>query len=374
MLRVPPARIYFSEEDRASILKSIDESLLTGQLTLGKNVKQFEDEFAEYIGVKHAVAVNSGTSSIQIPMHIFNVREKEVIVPTNTFFATALAVMHAGGILRFVDADQSTFSVDVADLKRRITEKTVGVIVVHIGGIVSPAILEVQKICKERNIFLFEDAAHAHGSSYRGQMAGTFGEAASFSFYPTKLITSGEGGMIVTNSDTIDQESRLYRDQGKATFTANIHNKLGYNWRMSEPHAAIGLTHFRRLPGFIEERARIARIYDHNLRGIAGLTPLSLPEGVESNYYKYICMIDDHVDRARLKKVMREDFGVGLAGEVYELPVHLQPYFEGAYKKGDFPNAEYICAHHICLPIYQNMTREEAEYVVHSLRLAINRI
>lgn len=374
MLKIPPARIYFSQQDRNTILKAIDEALLSGQLTLGKNGKQLEEEFARFIGAKHAVAVNSGTSSIQIPMHIYGVKGKEVIVPTNTFFATALAVMHAGGIPKFVDCDPKTFSIDVEDLRRKITDKTAGVIVVHIGGIVTPRILEMQDLCKEHGIFLFEDAAHAHGSSYNGRMAGTFGEAASFSFYPTKVITSGEGGIIVTDSDRIDEESRLYRDQGKAAFTANIHNKLGYNWRMSEPHAIIGLAHFRRLPEFIKERNHLASLYDTSLKGISGVAPLEIPKNSVNNYYKYIAMLDERIDRTRLKTVMREEYGVGLAGEVYELPVHLQPYFEGQYRKGDLPNSEYVCARHICLPLYQKMTDEDVMYVAQSLKSALAKV
>ena len=372
-MRIPPARIYFSEEDRASILRAIDDSLKTGQLTLGKNGKQLEEEFARFVGIKHAIAVNSGTSSIQILMHIYDVRGKEVLIPTNTFFATALGVLHAGGIVKFVDCDPETFSMDVESLRRQITDRTAGVVVVHIGGIVTPHMAEIQRICKERGLFLIEDAAHAHGSSFKGRNAGTFGEAASFSFYPTKIITSGEGGIIVTNSDSIDEESRLYRDQGKATFTSNIHNKLGYNWRMSEPHAAIGLAHVRRLREFIEERNTIAGIYDKELKGIAEIKPLRLAEGSVCNYYKYIAMLDEKIDRAGFKKLVRETYDVGLAGEVYELPVHLQPYFDGKYKKGDFPKAEHLCAHHICLPMFQKMTHEEAHVVVQALRGALSR-
>jgi perosamine synthetase len=371
-MRIPPARIYFSEQDRAGILKAIDEALTTGQLTLGKYGKQLEEEFAQFIGTKHAIVVNSGTSSIQILMHILGVKGKEVIIPTNTFFATALGVLHAGAEVKFADCDPETFSMDMDSLKAAMTPKTAGVVVVHIGGIVTPHMEEIVQLCKERNLFLVEDAAHAHGSSYKGKNAGTFGAAASFSFYPTKIITSGEGGVIVTDSDTMAEESRLYRDQGKATFTSNIHNKLGYNWRMSEPHAIIGLAHFRHLGEFIEERNTLARVYDRGLEGVAEVRPLRLAEGTVSNYYKYIAMLDNRIDRAVLKKVMREKFDVGLSGEVYELPVHLQPYFEGKFRKGDLPKAEYACAHHICLPLYQKMTTADAEYVVTSLRQALS--
>lgn len=367
-MKIPPAKIYFPEGDKKEILLRINESLSTGQLTLGKNGKEFEEKFAGYICSNYAIAVNSGTSAIEIPLRIFDVKDKEVLVPTNTFFATVLAVLHAGARVRFVDADPETFSISINDLKNKINYDTVGVIVVHIGGIVTPHIYEIKEICLEHNIFLFEDAAHAHGSSYNGKKAGTFGDAASFSFYPTKLITSGEGGMIVTNDEKMKNEAMLYRDQGKISFTQNLHDKLGYNWRMSEVHAAIGLVHLNRLEEFIEERNEIAKVYDEGLKDAEKIIPLKIPEGCRTNYYKYIALINEKsIDRNALKRKMREEFGVGLSGEVYELPCHLQPIFKGQYQEGDFPLAEDICKKHICLPVYQGMGKQNAEYVVDSL-------
>jgi dTDP-4-amino-4,6-dideoxygalactose transaminase len=210
-----------------------------------------------------------------------------------------------------------------------------------------------------------EDAAHAHGSTLQGTPAGSFGLAASFSFYPTKVITSGEGGMIVTDDDHIDAEARIYRDQGKAGFTSNFHTLLGSNWRMSEPHAVIGRAQLKRLPEFIAARRRIAAIYDRALPRL-GVRPLSEPQAVRSNYYKYIAMPPAGVDRAALKKVLRETYDVGLSGEVYEAPCHLQPVF-GPLAAGTLPIAEELCARHICLPVSAVMTDGDAEYVVESL-------
>ncbi len=369
-MKIPPAKIYFSEKDKSEILNRINESLTSGQLTLGKNTREFEESFAAYLNIKNTVAVNSGTSALEIPLRIFNVKDKEVLVPTNTFFATVLAVLHAGAKVCFVEADPATFSVDVNDLKNKIGSQTAGVIVVHIGGIVTPRINEIRELCEEHGIFLLEDAAHAHGSAYSGKKAGTFGHAASFSFYPTKLITSGEGGMIASSDEKIKNEAMLFRDQGKVSFTQNLHGKLGYNWRMSEIHAAAGLVHFRNLESFIEERANIARIYDKHLKGGNVITPLKIPEGCRTNYYKYIAMIDKNIDRQILKNHLRDKYDVGLSGEVYETPCHLQPVFKEQFKEGDFPLAEEICQRHICLPVYQGMKDEDAEYAAFSLKKA----
>jgi dTDP-4-amino-4,6-dideoxygalactose transaminase len=143
---------------------------------------------------------------------------------------------------------------------------------------------------------------------------------------------------------------------------------------MSEPHAIIGLTHFRHLPDFIAERNRLARTYDRLLQGIPGIRPLRLAEGTVSNYYKYIVMLDEKIDRTRLKKILRENYDVGLSGEVYELPLHLQPIFEGQYRQGDLPKAEYVCAHHVCMPLFQQMTEEDVHYVATSIRAALGAI
>lgn len=199
-------------------------------------------------------------------------------------------------------------------------------------------------------------------------MVGTFGVAASFSFYPTKVMTSAEGGMIVTNDEHLANEAKLYRDQGKLSFTQNLHDKLGYNWRMSEPHAIIGLSQFGRLEEFIAARQRIATIYDEGLADVPGIRPLSVPDGCHCNYYKYIAVLDEDIDRGKLKRMLREEHEIGLSGEVYELPCHLQPIFKQGYQEGDFPQAEDICRRHICLPLYVTMTEEEAEYVLASLR------
>jgi len=367
---IPPVKIYFPDEDRKQILTAIDECLRTGQLTLGKYVKAFEDKFAKMVGTRYAIAVNSGTSSIEIPLRIFGVKGKEVIVPTNTFFATPGAVLHAGGRVRFVDADPQTFSIDVESLREAIGPETVGVIVVHIAGIVTPRMTEIQEICKEHGLWLLEDAAHAHGASYNGRMAGAFGRAASFSFFPTKVITSAEGGVIATNDVKVYEEALIYRDQGKAESSSNFHTRLGYNWRMSEPHAIIGISQLARLQEFTVARSRIAGIYDRGLKDIPGVQAFRLPEGCLSNYYKYIALLEKGVDRSLLKKQLRERYQVGLSGEVYDVPCHQQPIFR-PYSAGEFPNAEDICRRHICLPIYSNMTDNEAEYVLFALKSAL---
>jgi len=345
--------------------------LATGALTLGKHGRQFEEEFAALCRVPYAVAVNSGTSALEIILRAIGVQNREVIVPTNTFFATAAAVIHAGGRVRFADCEPGSFALDLSSLRECLNANTAAVIIVHIGGIISSRISEISDVCKQVGVPLIEDAAHAQGSTLGGQPAGSFGVAAAFSFYPTKVMTSGEGGMITTSDEAIHREALIYRDQGKEGFTTNYHVRLGYNWRMSEPHAIIGRAQLRRLPEFIERRRHIAQIYDRCMGGLrGGVRPLIVPRGVRSNYYKYIALLDPAISRSELKTAMRDKFDVGLSGEVYETPCHQQPVFRG-YPAGRLLQAERICAEHICLPISAKMEADDAEYVVESLEHAL---
>jgi len=372
MMNIPAAKIYFPEQDRKQILHNIDSALESGQLTLGRYGKEFEEKFASYIGVNYAVGVNSGTSSLEIPLRIFDIKDRSVIVPTNTFFATPASVIHAGGKVEFADISEN-LCIDPDSLQEKINKNTKGVIVVHIGGLVVPEIREICKICDEHGLFLLEDAAHAHGSSLDGQRAGSFGDAGSFSFYPTKVMTSGEGGMIVTDDKKIYDRALVFRDQGKAGFLGNVHTEMGYNWRMSEIHAIIGLAQFSRLEEFIKRRREVARIYDKALKNISSLTPIHSSPNNLSNYYKYCALLTKGIDRVSIKKELKEKFGVSLSGEVYELPCHLQPIFKQmmGFKGGELPVAEDLCSRHICLPVFATMTNEQAAYVIESMQTVL---
>ena len=370
MTPVPAAKIQFLPEDRIWIADRIQEVLASGQLTLGKYGAEFEQKFAGLCGMRHGIAVNSGTSSLEIILRSLGIEGRDILVPTNTFFATAAAVVHAGGNPVFLDMDPESFSIHPEEVEKKLTPKTAGVIVVHIGGIISAQMPALADLVKRKGMWLVEDAAHAHGSSLRSISAGAFGIASSFSFYPTKVMTSGEGGMIVTNNDKLAEEARIYRDQGKASFTVNAHIRMGYNWRMSEPHAIIGLRHLERLPAMIADRRAIAACYDQGLQDFRNLRTLPVPSDGICNYYKYIAILNEKRDRKELKKILREQHGVSLAGEVYEEPLHKQPIFE-KYCTDSLPIAEDLCSRHICLPIFSGMQAAEAQQVIGALKQVI---
>jgi perosamine synthetase len=363
---VPPAKVYFDFHARREILDRVDESLGDGILTLGENGVRLEQLAKRWTGASNVVALSAGTSALQVALQIIGVRNRTVLIPANTFFATALAALHAGAEVGFVDIELDGLGIDPNRLRVELDRRpdVAAVVFVHIGGVVAPSILEGINLCKQRGIPVIEDAAHALGSSLGGTPAGVFGDFAAFSMYPTKIVTSAEGGFLTCRSDSDASTARLLRDQGKDSFASNIHSKLGYNWRMSEVHASIGIAHFERLDRMLEERCVLARRYNSLMQSARGARPFLVPTMSASNYYKYIAYLADEVDRGDLKEGMRSRYGVQLAGEVYELPCCAQPYFGARYSSAEFPHAYEFCKHHICLPIFPTMTEEQQKLTV----------
>jgi perosamine synthetase len=362
--RIPAQRYDVPAEDIDTILGELGALLRTRSfLSMGAHCATFERRFAEHVGCAHAVSVNSGTGALEIILRSLDVAGSEVIVPTNTFAATAFAVIHAGATPVFADCGEDLV-LDPADVERRLSPATTAVVVVHIGGLVSPSTHRLDELCRRRGLVLVEDAAHAHGSALDGRRAGTLGEAAAFSFFSTKVMTTGEGGMITTDSEEIAQRARLLRDQAKVE-GQNRHDLVGYNWRMSEVQAILGMTQLARLDAFIEERRRVARIYDRAFRdGPACLRPLRIPSGAESNYYKYVLHCEADVESVGRR--LFAEHGVRLGGAVYDVPCHEQPVF-APLARDPLPRSEHLCRHHICPPIYPSLTDEEARYVADSL-------
>jgi perosamine synthetase len=364
---VPAARLVFPPDDRAEIHALIEASLTSGSLTLGPHTADFEAAFARRHGVPYAIAVSSGTSAIEIILRHLDIAGAEVVVPANTFFATAAAVIHAGGRVRLADVDERTLALSVATVEAALTDQTAGVVLVHIGGLISPETPAIRDLCRRKGLFFVEDAAHAHGSSLDGVAAGNFGVGAAFSFYPTKVITAGEGGMIVTADARMRDDAVLYRDQGKAGFLGGEHVRLGAAWRMSELHAAVGLVQLRRLDDFIATRRAAAAVYDAGFATLDGITPLPIPAGSLSNYYKYVAFLDPSIDRDAFKQVMRDEHAVSMSGEVYAAPLHFHPVF-AKLDRAALTVSERVCASQVCLPIHSDMTVDEAERVVAAVR------
>ena len=373
-MQVPILRIPYTEEDISFIKDEIEAVLRSGFLTMADRVLAFEKEFARFCGVKYAVGTNSGTSSLEILLRAIDVHNKTVIMPSNTYMATPLAAIKAGARVVFTDCEVANLQMDPDDLRKKLRKDTKAVVLVHIGGIISPRFKEIKKICEENGLYLTEDAAHAHGAEIDGLKAGSLGIAGSFSFYPTKVLTTAEGGMLTTNDTDIYEKALILREHGKSDHRYNIHTEIGDNWRFSEIHAVLGLQQMKKTDWIINERRKIAAIYDKNLKNVKGIQRIIVPDNIKSSYYKYILFLDDNQDRSTIKKQLQKKYKISLTGEVYSHPCHSQPLFKkypnliAAHRTGSFPNTEYVSNQHICLPLFPGMTDEEAAYVINSLK------
>lgn len=370
---IPPAKPCFPEPDIEEMKEYVEEILRSGRLTLGEHTKDFERKFAEIVGVRHAIAVSSGTSALEIVMRSLSAEDGEVIIPTNTFAATCAAVVFAGGKPVVTDVSPRSMTISAESVERAITQKSKGVIAVHIGGLVCPEIDAIRDICTSRGLFLVEDAAHAHGSRIDGRAAGSLGSAGCFSFYPTKVITSGEGGMITTDNEELSSNAKILRDQGKESFNSNLIIKIGCNWRMPEISAALGMLQLRRLREFIETRNAIAKIYDKGFDAM-GIERLVTPPNHVNNYYKYTLFLPKNVNRDKFKNSCREK-GVAYSGEVYWPPLHLQPAFRGFIERdARYEAAEEWGSRMVNPPMFSQMTDDQAERVIHVTREVLSEL
>jgi perosamine synthetase len=363
---VPAMKPFFPEEDIAEMLGGFEKILRSSRLTLGSYTKQFEGEFAQYIGTKHAVAASSGTSTLEMIYRSLQVEGGEVITPTNTHIATSNAVIFAGGTPVLADIEADTLCIDVEDAFSKINEKTRAIVVVHLAGLIHPRIYEIRRRCKEKGIALIEDAAHAHGATIDGRKAGSLSDAGSFSFYPAKVVTSIEGGMITTDDDQVAEVSEQMRNHG--TDSRGLQIRLGYNWRMSELHSCVGLIQMRRIEEIIKKKNEIAAIYNEELRKENRIKTIDVPPRIRHSYYKYPVTIARGPDASKIQQVMKNRYSIE-TGTIYYPPCHLEPVYRTMFPDlaGKLPVSEDVLARTISLPIYAGMDPDDAMYVAHSL-------
>ena len=370
--KIPLLRLNYSKSEKQFISSGVQEILSSGFLTMSKKVEHFEQLFAKFVKTKYAVAVSSGTSALEIPLRALNVKGKSIIIPTNTFMATPLAAIHAGAKVIFSDILENNLSINPKELEKKIMKDTVGVIPVHIGGFISPKWKEIKKICDLNNLFIIEDAAHAHGSQINNKFAGSLGLAAAFSFYPTKVLTTGEGGMITTNNRDLYKKFLILREHGKKNPANNIHTELGYNWRLPEISGLLGIQQVKKANSIVKERRKQAALYDEILNNNSNLKLQKIPSTIKSSYYKYIIFVKSTL-RDKVKKKIHKDYGISLPGEVYRNLCHTQPVFKKynkyIIKKGSqlFTNAKNIASGQLCLPLYPGLKTEEIRYIANSL-------
>ncbi|RME59677.1 DegT/DnrJ/EryC1/StrS aminotransferase family protein [Candidatus Parcubacteria bacterium] len=361
---IRPFYLDLTEEEIKNIQEELGRILRGGTLILGDHTKAFEDEFAEYIGCKDAVALNTGTTALDILMRWHDVKGKRVAVASNTNFATVAAILHAGGQPVFMDMTEEYF-VPNLDILRYTHEKyeVQGVAWVHIGGIIAPDFQEVVEYCRGHGLFLIEDAAHAHGSIMNGIKAGNFADGGAFSFFPTKVMTTMEGGMLTTNDEELAAYARSMRNQGKrGAAYGGLHYDLGNSWRISEIAAYIGRVQLLKLDAMVARRTQAAGGLAEELDRLA-VEYCSTRHMDQASNYKFIVKLPEGCDRDKIKACLK-DKGVICGGGVYDVPCHQQPVFQNIpYEEEDLKVTERWCPRHICPPITSGVTEEQVRYM-----------
>lgn len=347
-------------------IEAVVRVLRSGMIAQGEEVYAFEREFASYVGVKHGVAVSSGTAALDIALKALGIGEgDEVITTPFTFIASANAILFQRAKPVFADIDSRTFNLDPGDANEKITSKTRAILVVHLYG--QPADMKAfTEIAEDHNLLLVEDCAQAHGATFNGRMVGSFGHVAVFSFYTTKNIITGEGGMVVTNSDEVAWKARLLRDHGQAE--KYHHVELGYNLRMMNIQAAIGRVQLKKLNLWNEIRSRNASLLTSGISRVKGLTPPYVDGRVKHVWHQYVVRVEDDfkLRRDELTEYLRVK---GIETSIhYPIPIHWQPLYQRlGYPRDICPNAVDACRRVLSLPVHPALTRQQIEYIVNVL-------
>lgn len=358
MKHIPIAKPITTDEE----FKAIEEVLKSGMLSQGKAVSQFEAEFSDHIGVKNSIAVGNGTIALDMALKALDIKEgDEVITTPFTFIATANAVLYQRAKPVFADVDEKTFNINADEVLKKITGKTKAIIGVHLFG--HPFdIKAMQEICEDHSLLLIEDCAQAHGAEYNGKKVGGFGTGC-FSFYPTKNITTGEGGIITTNDNNSADLWKLLRNHGQSS--KYFHTILGYNYRMTDIQAAIGIVQLGKLDEFNKKRILNAEYLNKNIK-IDGLTIPYKENNVKHVYHQYVIKTDsDLINREILVKYLTDN-GIGCAIH-YPLPIHKQPlYRDLGYtdENVNCPVAAKLADEVLSLPVHPSLTGEDLDYMV----------
>lgn len=372
---IPYGRQTIEEDD----IQAVVDVLRSDYLTTGPKIAEFEKMVADYVGAKYAVAISNGTSALHAACFAAGIQPgDEVITTPLTFAASSNCVLYCGGTPVFADVDPKTYNIDPEDIRRKITDKTKAIIAVHLAG--QPCDMdEIHKIAKEHDLIVIEDGAHALGSVYKGKKVGTLSDMTTFSFHPVKPITTGEGGMIVTDNEEFYQKMMLFRSHG-ITRDENLMTRndgpwfyqqldLGYNYRITDIQCALGCSQMKKLDRFLARRKEIVARYNEAFADCENIvTPYQLPE-TESGWHLYIVQVKN-CDRREIFEALREH---GIAVNVHYIPVYLHPYYqEHGYKDVHCRNAEEVYSHIISLPLYPTLTEEQQQYVIETLKYVIN--
>jgi len=345
--------------------------LRTSRLSLGPKLEELEQAMARYVGTSHAVAVSSGTSGLHLCMLALGVAAgDEVIVPSFTFIAAANAVRYVGATPVFVDIDPRTLNLDPARIEEAVTPRTRAIVVVHTFGCPA-ALAEILEIAGRHRLSVIEDACEALGAEYDGRRVGSFGDAGVFGFYPNKQITTGEGGILVTDDPRIAALARKLRNQGRGAAGEWLeHEELGYNYRLAEPSCALGIEQLKRIEAILERRAAVAGEYQRRLEGHPDLDlPPVAPARRRISWFVYVVRLRAHRAAAHRGKIVEAMASRGIACGRYFAPIHLQPaYRTQPHRCMDLTQTELIAPRTLALPFFNRITDEQIEEVCRTLR------
>ncbi len=348
--------------------------LRTPSLSLGPKVPEFERQFTERLGARHAIACNSGTSGLHLIWRALDVVDgAEVVTTPFSFIASSNSIMFTGAKPVFVDIDADTWQIDAKLVEGAVTANTRAILPVDVFGSV-PDMAAINAIAARRNLRVVEDSCEALGTKLSGKPAGMLGEVGIFGFYPNKQITTGEGGMIVTNDDEVAFRCRSLRNQGRDPDAGWLqHARLGYNYRLCDINCALGVVQMSRLDEIVARRAQVARWYLDRLAGEERIATQKLPTGLDMSWFVFVVRLSDtysQTDRDTILEKLRER-GVGCSN--YFTPIHLQPFYQRdlGYGPGDFPITEALSARTVALPFHNGLSEADVDRVVKEFRAAL---
>ena len=352
----------FAREFRNDFYRGCEQIFDEAYLTNHTFTRQFETDFAIFNQSPYSLAVNSGTAALELALRACQVNGKQVIIPTNTFIATAVACQNAGASVQLTDIENEYFSMCPKSLARLISPHTGAVIVVHIGGHTARYIEEITALCRQYNIPLIEDCAHAHGATFKGKTTGNWGRFGCFSHFMTKVMTTGEGGSVVCQSPQDYELLVSIRQFGKDPQNSISHIRSGSNFKISEFQSLLGVLELRRIQERIEKRRQLAYCYQKNLSSwpLTKDSPIS-----QGTYYKQIVI--PPYPREQIVKVLSQH-QIPLTGGVYDIPLHRQPVLKKQFDDSSFPIANQFCEKHICPPCYPELAIEDIEHICHILK------
>lgn len=358
---IPIAKPAIGAEEEKAVL----EVLNSGMLAQGERVKQFEEKFAGYVETKYAVATNNGTAALHTALLAAGIEScDEVITTPFSFIATANAILYCGAKPVFADIDEKTFNIGAEEIKEKLTGKTKALLLVHLYG-QTCEMSALSEICEDHKLKLIEDACQAHGAEYRKKKAGSFGDCAAFSFYPTKNMTTGEGGMVATNDRKIAEKARAIRDHGSSR--KYHHEILGYNYRMTEIAAAMGIEQLKKIDALNQKRIRNAQVLTKGIQKIRGLVlPYILPD-VKHVFNQYTIRVTKEfcLSRDELAGELNEK-GIK-AGVYYPLPIHRQVLYRRLGYKEKLPEAEKASKEVLSLPVHPSVSEKELQFIISSI-------